>query len=172
MSTADEILKLKQLLDSGAITEDEYNQMKKKLLEGGDSSKPAFSQPQQPVHQYTPRSSTYPTTNTYRSPVRKRYFNGTPFKVVGWISLCFTILFVLINIFLIANKSYYSSFYMVWETTFVPAGLALSMGIILKVKDDYSSLMAAAIIFLVISFVLSIVSTSLFIENPSSYYYY
>ncbi|MBD2755082.1 SHOCT domain-containing protein [Spirosoma sp. BT704] len=32
ISVADELLKLKQLLDAGALTQDEFNQQKKKLL--------------------------------------------------------------------------------------------------------------------------------------------
>ena len=39
MSNADEILKLKELLDKQAITQEEYEKMKTELLKGKDESK-------------------------------------------------------------------------------------------------------------------------------------
>lgn len=178
MSVADEILKLKELLDSNAITQEEFEKMKKSLLEKGTSNQKPDPQPSQsPRPQTTYNRVTTNGTNFSYRPSSKRYFNAAPFRTAGWIAFAFGALFCVILFFMLIHQNYEASMYMVWETTTLPISIALAMGIILKMKDDSAQLMILSIVFLAISIILSIVSTSLFYQalqqeiNRYQYYY-
>lgn len=164
MSTADEILKLKTLLDSGAISQDEFDSMKTKILNENNGS----YEPQQTTSVEAYNSPEPTGTSTYH---KSRYFNATPFKVIGWISVCFAALFSIICIILLCEYEYEAAMAMVWELTFLPGTLAIVMGAIVKTKEYSSALLIAGIIFAIASVVVSIVTTVEYYNDLADYLY-
>lgn len=164
MAVSDELLKLKQLLDSGAITKDEFDSMKAKLLNDNNES----YEPQHTSSVETYNSSEPTRTSTY---YKSRYFNATPFKVIGWISVCFAALFSIICIILLCEYEYGAAMAMVWELTFFPGTLAIIMGAIVKTKEYSSALLIAGIIFAIASVVVSIVTTVEYYNDLAGYLY-
>ncbi len=174
MNIADELLKLKQLLDANAITQEEYDRMKAKIInrdEANTKSTNSYTSNAETRSSYGSSTNNYNSVNnSYRNTYNNRYrnyrlFNDKPFKILGFICFGITMLFVFLIFLLLVQKSFEAAYYMTWECSFIPAVAALTMGIILKIKTDSKVLLILGIVSLVLSFIMSIAATS-------SYYTY
>lgn len=184
MGVTDELLKLKQLLDANAITQEEFDSMKAKLLSKKDEnpSPNSSSLNTSRVGGYVQTGPSYNNGNYKSTPQATNrqnlrhytYFNAKPFMVVGIICFIVAIFFVLCELIMVGTKNFESAFYITWEFTSLPASIALVMGIILKVKDDRKSILIMGIIALAISFIMSIVVTTSYYDyiNDIMYGYY
>lgn len=87
-SIADEIKKLKDLLDSGAITQQEYEQQKKELL--GPSQAQTKTNPSTPPHSEA-TASTASQSPVYVAPAKKKKKSGCLIAVIVFIGLLMVI---------------------------------------------------------------------------------
>ena len=160
MSVADELLKLKSLLESGAISEEEFDIMKKRLLENGSVTPTIQSRTNSSTNATTAESYTTSPVSRYK----RRYFNDKPFKVVGWISSAITMLFAIVIMILLIEFEVGVAMALVWEFSFIPGVLGVVMGGIVKSKSYSSALLIFSIIAMICGIAISIATIVLYNE--------
>lgn len=183
MSISDELLKAKELLDAGAITQEEYEQMKRKILNSdsttsssSSSSYSSTSYSSRPSSNYSSSSSSSPSTGSSGYHARRSYFNSKPFKATGWTCFTITAIFVLTVFILLLCYEYEVAMSLVWEFSFIPGVIAVSMGGILKNKEGSNALLFWGVFIFTLAIIISIVTTYYYIDDLSyssyRYYYY
>ena len=167
MSVTDELLKLKTLHDSGAISNDEFETMKKKLLNGDLSN--SSNQTHSNINNVAEETSS--TTRTYS----KKYFNEKPFQITGWICIAINLIFALIIMILLIEVEEEIAMALVWEFSFLPATISIIMGGIVKAKSYKNSLLVFSIIGMMFAIAICIATIILYNEaisySPYRYYY-